>query len=231
MILPSNVAAEAYPQNTSSNYTTVLHRPLEVKRLTGVCLLEIHFSLTFYNVEDDFFITLRLSNGKTQTVHPIGGVYREVEDLRTMLNVILKNTPCRCKLNTTNKLVLDGGNDVSGITVHHKLARIMGIDAEGGNLMLARRDFDPWTNLRVILVNTNAILPSYLNRRMRKVLQSVVLPTEWDFGDTFAETFEPVDYIPFEGEVYSSINISLTDLWDDYIRFRAGTVLVKLAVK
>lgn len=233
LILPSNVIARSHPKNTSSRYTTVLQLPLETTPTTRVGLLEIQFPLTFYNVERDFYIRINKNNGETITVYLLEGVYEEIDSFRDMMNQVLKEYNCTCKANPNGKLSISIDASIDSIALHPKLKRIMGMVSPWGDenrLMEGTWSFDPWINHRIIFVSADFVKPSQLNQESRQILQSVILPLKLNFGDTFSRVFTILDWLHFEGENRSCVTVSLTDTFNDPIKFRSGSVLVKLLI-
>ena len=224
-----------YPNNTSSHYTTVLTDPIVVKETKSVGLLGIQFPLTFYNVENFFYIKLITHNGKCKITYLREGVYENPTVLKDMINIQLSHAHLVFKTATSSgfdekRFVLEGNHNIKEIELHQKLARLMGMEScrVESNKMVGAYDYDPWINHKVIFVNVSGIQHIFSNNEPRQILQSVVLPRKINFGDTFSVTYDEPEYLQFEGERHPCLTISLTDYFNDLIRLRSGTVITKL---
>jgi len=231
LILPSNIEAASFPNNTSSDYTTSLLHPIPVGKYNSLCLYEIHIPLTFYNVEDYFYINMEY-DGCCKTIYMKEGVYDSVEAFKKMLNGVLEFRIIKCKLTQDMKFTLSGSDRVTELILHPKLARLMGMaKTRGAPPLTAKWHYEPWINHRIIYVHSNIIRPSFINEKKERILQSLILPEKIEFGENFSQTYFVLDYLKLEGEMHNCISIRLTDSFLDPILFRTGSVLVKLLLK
>lgn len=210
IILPSNSPAVSFPDNTSSNFTIPLPRALETPSHENwkVGLIEIQIPITFYNLEEGEIIHVWREKGEKIEVPLIGGVYTSLDSVIEMIN---HQGGKHLKLNWHGKVK----TPAERIEMPQKVAAWL------------EEKFEPWTGFNVILVQCDLIGPIQTNQRQLPVLQSIV-PSEFKFGNCFTTTFYPIEFHKVLGESHRTISVKITDLDNNPLKFRAGSVVLKL---
>ena len=227
IILPSNTPAFAFPENKSSNFTTPLPHIL-LTRGWKVGLAQIQLPITFYNVEADFRIHFE-TDEETISVHLQDGIYETPAQMISMLAAC-----CGEQMSVTwdNGFNLTLGDRVKTVVLDTKLSRLLGVPTKITDKTFASlaSTFDPWINLRLILVQCSLSTLSQVNDSQLPILRAIVIQN-FNFGHTFCGNFHPIDFLDVQGEAHKTITIQLTDLDNDLIRFRSGSVVLQLALQ
>ena len=227
LILPSNTPAYSFPNNKSSSFTIPLPFTL-VTRGWKVGLTQVQFPITFYNVEAHHKIRFETEQGILSTVNLQEGIYENPDQLKDMLNIC-----CADKLLVTwnSGFHLELLHDTKKVILCKQIARMLGVPTEiTRNFSSKISTFDPWINIRIILVRCSLTVPSQVNHQQLPVLQAVILQ-DFTFGHACCRNFHPVDFIEVQGDAHNTITVQLTDLDDEPIRFRSGSVILQLVLQ
>lgn len=224
VILPSNSPAESYPGNTSSVFTIpllhVLHTPHSENWRVGA--VDVQIPLTFYNLESENLIVKPY--GREIVKIPLeGGVYTTPESLVEMVNGRAGDL---LKLSWDRGFVVETTADVE---IPDRLSSLLGLPKTltSGRNESRMHSFDPWLGFENILVQCNLIRPVQVNAQHLPVLQSVV-PANITFGESLWTSFYPIEFHNVQGEIHKAVSVRITDLNDNPIRFRTGSVVLKI---
>lgn len=230
LIILSNTPAHSFPDNTSANFTVPLTTPLRTpfQEKWKVGLLEVLIPNTIYNIEAGENIFIEFENGETS-------VFEIKEGRYTSVKKIAKHLDHRALHFTTNRggLCLTMSDDVKKINISANLGKILGYKHRDifnnikGEKIISPIQFDPWINHRILLVHSNLVKPSQVNDQQMNILQSLS-PDNYDFHCNTNRTYFPPDYLEIQGEYYNSLSFKITDIENNPIKFRAGSVILLL---
>ena len=116
--LPSNSSGAYYPDNTLSDFTTKLFKPIDLTGEWEVALTEISFPHSFYNITEPFNRILYSGNGSLRNVKTFNippGYYHDLKELFLTMHEMMdelgqRNIKLTLNKNTQKvKVKLDGG--------------------------------------------------------------------------------------------------------------------------
>ena len=135
--LPSNSSSAYYPDNTLSDFTTKLFKPIDLTGEWEVALTEISFPHSFYNITEPFNRILYSGNGSTRKVKTFNipsGYYHDLKELFLTMHEMMdelgqRNIKLTLNKNTQKvKVKLDGG---AFIDFRAELAAMLGFVGKG----------------------------------------------------------------------------------------------------
>jgi hypothetical protein len=234
---------ESYPNNTTSFFTIPLPEPLTLNDWK-VGLLEIQIPITFYNVDDTLnenCVTFEYS-GKSSELHISPGLYDSGSQIIDELNRLLKENNLRFKhfeYDENSHKAKVYVRKHSKIVLSSRLAKILSLPEKMEYSQNARGRFeayksnkqvDPWIDFYNFFIYTNAVKDRIVNSSLKPLLQVVPI-TNRCFGNLMLKDFYPPDFINVNSDHYSTISIKIVNDIQDLIRFRAGSVVLKLCFK
>lgn len=227
-MLPSNTPAVSYPANKSSHFTVPLPFTLITKSWKAG-LTQVQLPITFYNVEDDYAITFYQNDGDVFSVNLREGIYEEPERLLKMIQVCCTEN-LDISWNVGFEIHLK--EKTQKIVLTKKLSRLLGLPEEISERFYKSEilDFDPWINLRVMLVQCSLVEPTQVNSSQLQVLRALTLQ-DFTFGHTFCGNFFPIDYFKVFGEAHKTITVKISDLDNEPVKFRTGNVILQLELQ
>jgi hypothetical protein len=228
MILPSNALASAFPHNTSARFTLPLSETISGTQ--HIRLTEVILPLTFYNVENYFYVKLHFNNGESKSFNIPEGLYLNAQQLCETLNHIIKVylIPDITFEHSWNYIVFQGNENITKLELHPKLARLVGLPGVSpGYIITATNEFDALANHRILYIKSDNVKPIPYNQTCLRLLQMIVLPPEIKFGENYTIQFDYPETITLEGDIHRQFHISIEDLDGHPIRFRSGTLLIK----
>lgn len=241
-IIPSNSLAEAYPDNTTSNFTIPLSIPFEFPKNEHwrVELLEVQIPITFYNFEDHSNRSIvfkdeqgevvgeiqnGLYNSAEEIIKKINGLYFRLGLFRKRFQQVLYKKPTH-----TIQINLNKGQK---IVFCPTLARIFGfpeiLEIENGQESQAfeSKVADPWKDFHHIFIYSDLVEDRILNSDSLPLLGTVSLKDN-HFGSLLVRSFLSPEVLKPRYERYSTINFQLRNQVNQLVRFRSGSVVLKL---
>lgn len=195
--------------------------------------MEAQLPLTYYNLENSEKVTIVGDNEEGKKTFILDeGTYDTAESLAKMIQ---KKVGFRyCTLRWERGFHLTIGSGVSKVCLTPNLSRLLGLPeillSSGAPFHSDIEHFDPWVNLHVILIHCDLIREVQVNDRQLPVIQSIFLPSLFNFGDNFAQTFYPIDMHEIRGDSHHVIKIDITNIQGERIKFRSGNVVLKLVL-
>ena len=243
LVCPSNSLAASYPNNTTSKFTIPLPHQLEFEKHQGwkVAITELSLPLTFYNLESqENDIIFHTRTGKRRIlVAP--GAYTSASDLVSAIQDSMKDTegiPSSSHLAflvERQKIYLKV-NPGEKIELSPRLSKILSLPEvlsnETPEIIHFKSDsqVDPWRNFHHFFIKTNFVENSIINETLSPILGTASL-TQNTFGTLLVKQFFPPDFIRIPQEHYSSIEFEIVNEVNELVRFRSGTVVIKLRVE
>ena len=163
------------------------------------------------------------------TVNLQEGIYQNPIQLKDMLDICCAN---KLLVTWNNGFHLELLYDTTKVILCKPIARLLGVPPEitTKNFTSQISTFDPWINIRIILVQCSLNAQSQVNHQQLSVLQAVIIQ-DFTFGHVCCRNFHPIDFIEVQGEAHNVITVQLTDLDDEPIRFRSGSVILQLVLQ
>lgn len=239
LIILSNTPASSFPENTSANFTVPLNSPLRTpfSQKWRVALLKIIIPNTFYNVETEDSIVVEYKNVSEQsTIFNLKeGVYMSAKRLVKQLNYRNgDNFEFSMQLEPFPSLILTMADKVKRLRISPNLSKILGIEKNIENnkkpVVSEIKEFDPWINHRVLLIHSNLVKTSQVNSKQLCVLQSLVPTNLGNFHGVTSRAYFPPDYLEIQGEFFTSLSFTITDIDNNLVKFRAGNVILILDI-
>lgn len=241
-ILPSNSLAETFPENTTSNFTIPLSEPLDFPKneYWKIGLLEVQIPITFYNFEDsdDRNIIFSDEHNLYREKIPNGSYNSAIEIIKKINKIFLKFDLAKKGFKKIFYLenihtVLISLSKGQQITFSSRLSRILGfprkLDVAHGKTQQVFRSStaNPWKDFNHIFIYSDLVEDRLVNSSSRALLGSVSI-NQNQFGSLLVRSFLSPELLKPRYEHYSTINFQLCNELDQTVRFRAGSVVLKL---
>jgi hypothetical protein len=94
----------------------------------------------------------------------------------------------------------------------------------------SRTRVDPWRNFHHLFIYSDIVADCIVNQTTKPLLQTVNISYE-NFGNLSVRTFYPPDYIKLRYDHYSTLNFQIKDESGEFVRFRSGSVVLKLLLR
>ena len=244
--LPSNSSSAYYPDNTLSDFTTKLFKPIDLTGEWEVALTEISFPHSFYNITEPFNRILYSGNGSPHNVKTFNippGYYHDLKELFLTMHDMMddlgqRNIKLTLNKNTQKvKVKLDGG---AFIEFRAELAAMLGFVGNGPEKLVSVRH-----------LNTHdAELPIDLNAGMYSLYLYSDIVEDQLVGDVFApllrivhgkdrvkggdmvtRTYENPHFVKVKMKRFDTINMHIRRDTGEKISFQRGKVIVKLCFR
>lgn len=228
VIFPSNTPARSFPNNKSSSFSIPFHLTTPSEERWRVGLVHAQIPLTFYNVEAEESITVRLRDGSSFQLHPEEGIFTSPTRLAEMLTK--GENRKYFELEWKPGFAIRLHTEVSGIRFSPRLARLMGLptNLEGKqHFRSSTTHFDPWINHTVVMILCDLVRPVQFNEKHLPILQTLVLQ-QVEPGESYHHYPAPIDYMETQGDHHSSITFHITDVDGEPLKFRSGSVVLGL---
>lgn len=240
-VLPSNVKAESYPDNTISNFTTPLPIRLNFPRTDQwkVGLLEIQIPITFYNIDDSLEENIIILNAFAWDfeIKILPGFYTKVADIVQEINEKIKDKNCNSiqfEYDSSTRKVQVVTSDGDFVILSERLAKIFSLPRKLGDSLINQTHYfksetyaDPWKDFYHFFIESDLVENQILNEKLVPLLETVPI-NSYNFGELLVKKFSPLNYLNIASEHYSTITIRVLDEIARPVRFRGGSVTLKL---
>jgi len=241
-VIPSNSLAESYPENKSSDFTVPLsyHLSFPSGQKWKVALLEIQVPVTFFNIDDsgqdNYLILKKGTHGETVKLSP--GLYQSAIDLVQEINSHIRKIQIDFKLfkhdQTTGKVYVQL-KEGEAIVFSRRIARILSLPRKlrfsprgrARQVFKSRTVADPWRDFHHLFVYSDIVEDRILNGSTAPLLQTVSV-TNKTFGNLLIRSYFPPEFLKTRYEHYSTARFWITNEVEDPVRFRSGSVVMKL---
>lgn len=233
--LPSASCDSTFPENTVSSYRVQLDGELSFHGDWEVGLCEIHFPVTWYNVQQhkNYF----LLNGVIHKLRP--GYYDDVNDIIFAVKELYEKSSQKQSVimhiyhdQLRKRVTIENLPDSKGdIAICQDLARCFGFSSEevvirpGQNVSSTYLAL-PDAAYQRLYVYSDAVEPSIVGDLRASLLR--VVPTNAPHGSYKSVHYERPHYLPVGFRQSRTIRIELRLESGDVVPFESGTVLVKL---
>lgn len=241
-ILPSNSLAETFPDNTTSNFTIPLSEPLDFPKNEHwkVELLEVQLPITFYNFED--FEDRNFTIGDENHVYREkiqNGSYSSALEILDRIDRIYEKFDLKKKkfepivYANNEHIIFIRLRKGQHVTFSSRLARVLGfpkkLSVPRGEISEIFRSAtaDPWKDFNHIFIYSDLVEDRLINSTTRALLGTVSIAKN-EFGFLLVRSFLSPEQLKPRYEHYPTINIQLRNEIDQLVRFRAGSVVLKL---
>ena len=242
-VIPSNSLAESYPENKSSDFSVPLplHLSFPTKEDWKVSLLEIQVPITFFNLDDSIrenYLSLR--EGSLRKVIKLSpGLYQTAEDLIEEINKHIKRTKLlnfkNLKLDDTSQKVYVQLKEDQKIGFSERLARILSLprkivfnpEGKSKQIFKSETQIDAWRDFHNLFIYSDLVQDRIVNENTAPLLQTVSVNNN-EFGNLLIRSYFPPEYLKTRYEHYSTARFWITNEIGDRVRFRTGSVVLKL---
>ena len=247
--LPSNSSVNYYPNNTLSDFTTKLFKPIDLKGDWEVALTEISFPHSFYNIVEPFNVVRYSGDGSagsadTITIPP--GYYNDLNELFTTMSDLMNplgQTNIKLLLNQNTQKVKIRLKNAAFVQFHPILAAMLGFDEEkqGG----AQPEV-----LSVYMLKTHeGKLPIDLNAGMYSLYLYTDIIEDQLVGDAFApllrivhmdkkgpddvttRTYQSPHFVKVRMKHFDTITVRVRRDTGERIKFQRGKIVAKLCFR
>lgn len=229
-----NLPHNSSPTNTPSHFRTQLPHLLKLDEEWEVALYSIIYPKTWGNVPENEILIWTLEDRPEPILHfprfPVSipeGWYETETALVAALNKVITPEGFHANLTSANRLVITGPTRDT-LEFDEALGRILGVGKgrkEAGKTIFASKSVD-LTFTSAIYVYTDIIEAQITGDRHASLLQSV--PASGKFGDILQFSPRHLLFLPLRSTTISNIEIKLTDVYGDLIRFERGDVIVQM---
>ena len=247
--LPSNAQAAGFKHNTTSKFTIPLPHPLSfpINEKWHVSIIEIQIPITVFNLEDDDIENkISITDSKNTIYHTYvnPGCYTNNKDLVWGINNkivnVLKETDIvdiitldtdgmRAIINTEEQGKSESQKKGITITFSDRLASVLRLPKIilPNQVIISSNHVDVWRDKSTIFIFSDILRERIFNDTMKPLLDHVLISNN-NFGDQLLVQNYPPIYYPVAKDNYSTISIWITDQNFNPIKFRSGSVLLKL---
>lgn len=235
--LPSNACLNTFPNNSLTNYTVRLERPLRLNGKWVVGLVEMHYPNSWNNVTNgEILITQQNPNGLT-VINLHSGRYRTVEDILTNFHQRLTSF----KIGNSISIFYDkiqnfcflrvNANDIQ-IKLSENLNNILGLENRyyGFGETKGVRQCDIAEGFTSLYVYSNIIQPQIVGDVQAPLLR-IVPVRERSKETNQVERFQHVQYLPISNTGSESIEVVIKRDNGRNPSFQSGKVIITLHLK
>ena len=243
--LPSNSSMDYYPDNTLSDFTTKLFKPINLSGEYEVALTEISFPHSFYNLTEPFNRVLYSGNGSQRNIREIfvpPGYYHDLAELfSTMYELMddLGKANIKLTLNKNTQKVNAKLRDGAFVELHPVLAAMLGFVEKPDDKLLSFR----------ILNSLEGNLPIDLNGGLYSLYLYTDIVADQMIGDAFAPllrivhidkrkcgdivtcTYQSPNFVKMKMKYFDTIDMHIRRDTGEKISFQRGKVIVKLCFR
>lgn len=253
-VMPSNVYVQAYPENKSSHYITLLAKRLELSGRWQVALTEISYNHSWYNVEKNFCKIFATSHNGNETSFRVDPGYYSPSELISTLNDRIGNANVnllsRFKYNEQANSVQLQMEVRENIIISEKLGYMLGFTNtcifRGPEQLNPDRDEANAPTLSVIYNANQACDFDYKNHYIYLYCDIIehqivgntysqllrCIPTRsQDHGHYVTHEFRNLQYLNLSSNNISSVEISLRTDSGELFRFNSGKTVITLHFK
>lgn len=242
-IFPSNSPAESYPENITSNFTIPLsdHLKFPTNENWKVGLIEAQIPISFYNLDDteDQFITIKHEREVLNEKIPSGS-YSSASDIVDKINKIYDRFNLFQK--KFDKIyyievvhsVLIRLKQGQKIVFSPRIAEILGFpqmleltDGQTKSKVFRSKTGDPWKNFHHLFIYSDLVENKFLNSDSVPLLGTVSIEN-FRFGSLVIKNYLEPELVKPRYSHYSSVNFQIRNELNQLVRFRAGSVVLKL---
>jgi hypothetical protein len=237
VVLPSNVNAEEFPNNTISHYYTPLPSNLNLKHgQWEVALVEITYPHSWENMylpfSDVLFISPELY--ETKIVKIPNGYYASARDIAKKLDELKPDFfKGRFTWDTDDNKMKIALKEKEGIHFRGRLAKMLGFNdplvynnSPRKSIFMPTFPVDIHANLHSIYVYTNIVKKTVVGITHVPLLR--VINVRGEHGDHIQKTYINPFYVPLQTPNIKHIEISLCDDLGKNVRFQYGRVILYL---
>lgn len=243
-IFPSNSPAESYPGNRTSDFTIPLSEHLRFPKSEQwkVGLLEIQIPITFYNLDDSFDENIIVFKHHTERfVEKVpAGSYKSITELVREINKILFRF--RLLKNFSKVYYYESSNTIlirvkqyQTIIFSPRVAKIFGLpeelkveNPESDSQVYRSQTADLWKDLHHLFIYSNITEDRIFNSSSIPLLGTVSIKNN-RFGSLLVKNFPQPEVLKIRYDYYSSIHFEILNEAGENVRFRSGSVVLKLA--
>ena len=237
--LPSNSSKLYYPDNTLSDFTTKLLKPISLPARWEVGLCEISFPHSFYNVVSPINQILYSGDGSRQNVKLLTipeGYYSDLDQLFVIIHELMDdlgkaNIKLRQHKNTQKvKVKLLNG---AFIDIHPGLREILGLMGDSNRISKSTESLLPAdvnTAFNSLYVYTNISEPVPVGDVEVQLLR-IVHMNSTKCGENIVQTYQFPHFVGLKLNHFDTIDIHLRNATGSKISFQRGRVTVKLAFR
>ena len=243
--LPSNSSMTYYPDNTLSDFTTKLFKPINFSGEYEVALTEISFPHSFYNLTEPFNRVPYSGNGARRNNSVIiipPGYYHNLEELfSTMYELMddLGKTNIKLTLNKNTQKVKAKLRDGSFIEFHPVLAAMLGFVEKPDDKLISFRilnsheanlPIDLNGGLYSIYLYTDIVADQMIGDAFAPLLRIVHIDKQ-KCGDIVTRTYQSPNFVKVKRKNFDTIDMHIRRDTGEKISFQRGKVIVKLCFR
>ena len=231
--LPSNSSMKYFPDNTVTNYTTKLARPIELNGLWEVALVEIVYPHTWENVQ---------RGGNKLWIDCGSGMYHGIAipriqyvSVEHFIEELQKTCSAECgnsvtiTYNPTSKRISFALQDKARVSISGRLARQLGFNSENITIKSNMECPNPvnlnW-GLDTLYIYCNIVDSQLVGDTLAPLLRAINI--QGAPGDTVYKSFNYPHYLPLTRLHIDTIEIDIRDDTGEKVPFVNGKVIVKL---
>lgn len=238
--LPSNACHNIFPNNSSSEYTTVLSTPIELQGPYEVALAEITYCHTWNNI-DDTQCSFEFTKGQDgrlyhETLKIPHGYYGSIQQLVKEMTAVIGQTHKEINVEydpIPNRVILKKQRDTTAnfaIQLRPPLAYMLGFKASKwvqiSEYTLADHPADIHGGQYNFMVYTNIVEAQHVGDYMVPLLRIVKM--EGQYGDVVTLSYDRLHYVPVNKQLIQTLLIELKTDLNQLIRFTYGKTICKL---
>jgi len=241
-IIPSNSPAESFPDNKTSDFTIPLSEPLDFPKdeYWKVGLLEAQIPITFYNIDEpsDRSIVFKDEAGSFKEKIPAGSYPTALHVVREINKIGIR---ARWFDKFFEKIIYIENIDTvfirlksgQSIIFPQRIATVLGfpevlsVDHGKKTQYFKSEKADSWKNFHYLFIYSDLVEDSILNSSLVPLLGTVTIKNT-EFGTLQVKSFLSPELLKPRYEHYSAINFQIRNEIGQTVRFRAGSVVLKL---
>ena len=244
--LPSNSSFDYYPDNTLSDFTTKLFKPLDLPGEWEVALTEISFPHSFYNIVEPFNAILYSGDGtarNTELIKIPPGYYNDLDELFIAMHELMNSlgkSNIKIILNKNTQKVEVKLKDGAFIQFEPELAAMLGfVDSsnEGGlvtyrvlNTHEANLPIDLNAGMYSLYLYTNIIEDQLVGDAFAPLLRIVHMDKKGS-GEVITRTYQSPHFVKVRMKHFDTITVRIRRDTGEKIKFQRGKIVAKLCFR
>ena len=247
--LPSNSSMDYYPDNTLSDFTTKLFKPIHLTGEWEVALTEISFPHSFYNIVEPFNVVRYSGDGSQRnqdrvTIPP--GYYNDLEELFTTMHERMNSlgkSNIKLVLNQNTQKVKVKLKNGAFIQFHPALSAMLGFEKEQpeeGQLevvnvyMLKTHEgklpMDLNAGMYSLYLYTDIIEDQLVGDAFAPLLRIVHMDKKGS-GDVTTRTYQSPHFVKVRMKHFDTITVRVRRDTGEKIKFQRGKIVAKFCFR
>lgn len=234
--LPSKACHNIFPDNNSSDFTTMLSQPIELQGLYEVALAEIMYCHTWNNIvslECTYDILDHDVEGKPPIYQKIKtGYYESVQQIVKEMNDVFTRSGLNISIsyNSILKRVVVHSTKRFSLKLKAPIAYMLGFEPDEwvrlDKDVIAKYPCDIFAGQYNFMVYTNIVEAQHVGDFLVPLLRIVKIGGQ--YGDVVTLSYNKLHYVPVNKQRIQNIHIELKTDLNHLIRFTYGKTICKL---